>query len=81
MSANGVPPLVEVPVTELARVPMLAITGAAMRVQDGPDGKKLLMIGPLVLGIPMTPESQKWLREQLSPIVIAAPSDLPSGGV
>lgn len=78
MDFNGVAlPQIDVPVAEMARIPVVHVAGAGLRVQEGADGKKLLLIGPIVLGIPVSKETQQWIRDQLSPIVVASAADMP----
>jgi len=64
------------PLAETMRVPLVKIETAELRIDTMPNGHKVLLIGPVMLALPLSPDNQRFLREQMTGIVIATPGDL-----
>lgn len=64
------------PLTKQLRVPLVKVETAELRIDTMPNGHKVLLIGPVIMAVPLSPDNQRFLKEQMSGIVIAAPGDL-----
>jgi hypothetical protein len=67
---------IQMPMGQTMRVPLVKIETAEIRLDSMPNGNKVMLIGPVMLALPLSPENQRFLKEQMSGIVIAAPGDL-----
>lgn len=74
-NSPGAPPLPE----GVMQMPLVLLNNVNLRIDALPNGEKMIVIGPLALGIPMSSENEKWLREQLSVsgIKVVGPGILP----
>lgn len=83
MSESDGEPLADVPAT--LNIPLIMLGGqgfgVGMRIDRFPTGEKMLVLGPMVLGVPLSPESEKWLTDNLSGsgVLVVPASAMPNG--
>lgn len=76
-------PLPEIP--QSLNIPLIMLGGqgfgVSMRIDKFPTGEKMLVLGPLALGIPLSPDSEKWLTDNLNPsgVMIVPAGAMPKG--
>lgn len=61
------------PPTPFQQVPVVLLDKCQMRVEKMPNGDKVILVGPLALGIPLSQENLKWMEEQLKGTGIVIP--------
>lgn len=74
---EAVPPPTPDPNT--IHIPLVALQGVQLRIDTFPDGARMLVIGPVALGIQLTQPIEDWLKENLkasSGLVIARVGDI-----
>ena len=63
----GLPPGNEIPQgTPQIQIPLIGLQGVGLRIDTMPDGNRILVIGPVALGIMMDEKTSKWLNENTS---------------
>jgi hypothetical protein len=48
------------------QIPLVALQGVQMRIDQFPTGERMLVLGPLALGVHLTEPVEKWLAENLA---------------
>jgi hypothetical protein len=60
------------------QIPFAPLSGANIQVSEGPEGQKMLIIGPVLLGLPLLPQHADQLAKALkgSEIQIVKPGEV-----
>lgn len=79
---EGVDPAAEeVGTPGVLNIPLVSMAGCGLRVDTFPDGQKMLVLGPVAIGIPCGPEVIDWVDRNLvkdgSPVIIAPAHAIP----
>jgi hypothetical protein len=59
------------------QLPVIPLPGIQLNMQTGPDGQRYIILGPLALALPLGPDTERWLADNVnanaSGLIIARP--------